>query len=77
MDCDIKIYLYNLPWKFELRMKPQHPLGWHRVMRNRSHKDTGSTSKLAVLTEDAQNFSLSTEKKSKNGKSVYLVDFFF
>lgn len=51
MDCDIKIYLYNLLWEFELQMKLQNPPGWDRVMRNRSHKDIGSTSKLTVLTK--------------------------
>lgn len=53
MDYGTKIYLYNLPWEFELRMKLQHSLVWDRVMRHRSYKDTGSTAKLTVLSEDA------------------------
>lgn len=53
MDCGTKIYLYNLPWESELRIKLQHSLVGNRVMRNRSYKDISSTSKLTVLSEDA------------------------
>lgn len=44
MDSGTKIYLYNLPCEFELQMQLQHSLVWDGVMRNSSHKDTGSTS---------------------------------
>lgn len=80
MECDIKIYLYNLPWESELRMKLRHPLGQDRVMRNRSHKDTGITSKLTVLTKMPKTFLFPQEKqnqkKPKNHISVYLADIF-
>lgn len=66
MDCDIKIYLYNLPWESELRMKLQHPLGWDRVMRNRSHKDT---SKLTVLTKMHKTLPFPQEKKITKNKT--------
>lgn len=69
MDCDIKIYLYNLPWEFELRMKPQHPPVWDRVMRNRPHKDIDSTSKLIVLTKMSKTFHFPQERK-KNQRII-------
>lgn len=78
MDCDIEIYLYNLPWESELRMKLQHPLGWDRVMRNRSHRDTGSTSKLRCAKMH-KTFLFPQKKKNpktKNPISVYLQDIF-
>ncbi|GAB0184943.1 hypothetical protein GRJ2_000959600 [Grus japonensis] len=63
MDCGTKIYLYNLPWESELQMKLQHPLVWDRVMRNRSYKNTGSTSKLTVFGEDGEWIESSPEEK--------------